>query len=155
MSITTRCLRSNSRCYTQACLIFALFALFPGFHSMSTEPGKELFFTNEGLEPITRAHLGENIVLTCEAGGKPVPFIHWLHKGRVINQVGGVICITDFLRICFDRVVMFHCSRSCCPAGAISRHLNCFKQPSYPQHNLSKNNISEKRHVIHVGYSIL
>jgi len=69
------------------CLVLTLFGLFLGVRAASTETGKKLYFSNDGLEPVTRAQLGENLVLTCEAGGMPSPVIYWLYKGRRINQV--------------------------------------------------------------------
>lgn len=79
------------------CLVFTLFGLFLGVRAVSTETGKKLYFNNDGLEPVTRAQLGENLVLTCEAGGMPSPVIYWLYKGRPINQGGARIRDDDVI----------------------------------------------------------
>lgn len=84
MAVVFRRRQANN---THVCFMFVLFALFLGVRSSSTGQGKKLYFNNDGLEPITRAQLGENLVLTCEAGGMPTPIIYWLYKSQPINQV--------------------------------------------------------------------
>jgi hypothetical protein len=66
---------------------------------------KSLVF-KEGLpDAITRVQAGHSVVLECEAGGRPVPTVHWLHKGSRIPQVcinilyTGCYCTTNYLAI--------------------------------------------------------
>lgn len=48
---------------------------------------KRLFFkTGEQLPAETIGSAHENVVLECQAGGKPAPTIHWLKNGRRIQQ---------------------------------------------------------------------
>ena len=51
------------------------------------EEDKLFFKTGEQLPSETLASAHDNIVLECQAGGKPAPTIHWLKNGRRIQQV--------------------------------------------------------------------
>jgi len=58
----------------------------------SAEPvAEKLFFKNEtppGAEGSRRTvRVGEDVVLECEAAGRPGPMIYWQHRGHRLNPV--------------------------------------------------------------------
>ncbi|KAL4232283.1 Roundabout 1 [Mactra antiquata] len=48
--------------------------------------GHRVVFKGEEFQPETTATRHEDIVLECEAGGRPTPTIHWLKNGERIQQ---------------------------------------------------------------------
>lgn len=53
----------------------------------TTEDNKLFFKTGEDLPSETIGTAHEDIVLECQAGGKPAASIHWLKNGIRIQQV--------------------------------------------------------------------
>lgn len=52
-----------------------------------TEDQKLFFKTGESLPAVTVGSAHDNVVLECQAGGKPASTIHWLKNGQRIQQV--------------------------------------------------------------------
>ena len=55
--------------------------------STQAEDDQKLFFKSHIPDPVTKARLGQSVVLDCEAGGSPTPTVHWLFKGSRVAQV--------------------------------------------------------------------
>lgn len=72
-------------------LIISLGVLFPtiafsSLFDMEAVGEPKLFFNGQVPNAVTKARLGQSLVLHCSAGGSPSPTIHWLFKGSRIPQ---------------------------------------------------------------------
>ena len=68
-------------------IYLAVLCITISWFSTRAEDDKKLFFKSHIPDEVTKARLGQGLVLDCEAGGYPTPTVHWLFKGSRIPQV--------------------------------------------------------------------